>query len=302
MGSLKYEAGTRPNIDHNYSRIWYSQSFSSRPVVFTQVTSSIEQTAVVTRTRDVDTTSFMIRIQEEESNDNKHQMEDLAYLAIEPGKTFVDGKTLEVGTTGTVVDDNWETIQFAHSYTEPVFLADDQTVKGSDPVSMRLDNLDSTSVRVFMEEEKSGDSEDWHVDEDVGYLVCENSEEPGQEHTKFTADAMPPASNSTDDMVKTQSDSSTVDSTRSDKQGIDAIQEQVSVYPNPTGGEFIVETGLLDTRVSELQIVRMSGGLIYKSDDVSSRIRIDLSGEPAGIYLLELKLEGQQYEWKIIKR
>jgi hypothetical protein len=280
------------NIDHNYSQIEFLQDFEHTPVVFTQVSSFNESAAVVTRTKDVSRESFSVRIQEEEANDDKHQMEDLSYLAIEPGSISVDGKSFEAGTTGTVVDENWHTIQFDHSYTEPVFLADDQTVNGGDPVSLRMDNLDSTSVRIFMEEEKSGDSEIGHVNEDVGYLVYENSEEEPQVNQKSTK-----KSSGSDPLESSDSDSSTIN-----KKMYEQIQQEVKVYPNPTGGEVIVELGGLDLNNAALKLVRMSGELIYQTDAVQNPVRFDISGEPAGMYIIQLKIDGVIYERKIIKK
>jgi hypothetical protein len=292
LGSSKYEAGMQTNIDHNYSQIEFLQDFEHTPVVFTQVSSFNESAAVVTRTKDVSRESFSVRIQEEEANDDKHQMEDLSYLAIEPGSISVDGKSFEAGTTGTVVDENWHTIQFDHSYTEPVFLADDQTVNGGDPVSLRMDNLDSTSVRIFMEEEKSGDSEIGHVNEDVGYLVYENSEEEPQVNQKSTK-----KSSGSDPLESSDSDSSTIN-----KKMYEQIQQEVKVYPNPTGGEVIVELGGLDLNNAALKLVRMSGELIYQTDAVQNPVRFDISGEPAGMYIIQLKIDGVIYERKIIKK
>ena len=292
LGNLKYESGVRTNVDHHYSKIGFLQDFERIPVVFTQVSSYNEPTAVVTRTKYVDKSSFSVRIQEEEANDDKHQVEDLSYLAIEPGSTSVDGRLFEVGTTGTIVDENWSTIQFENSYKEPVFLADDQTEKGWNPVSLRMDNLDSTSIRVFMEEEKSGDSEIGHVNENVGYLVYENSAEEPQVNQKSTK-----KSSGSDPLESSNSDSSAIN-----KKMYEQIQQEVKVYPNPTGGEVIVELGRLDLNYAALKLVRMSGELIYQTDAVQNPTRIDISDKPADMYIIQLKIDGVMYERKIIKK
>ena len=291
LGSLKYEAGVRSNIDDNYSEIQFLQAFTSTPVVFAQVTSYNESSAVVSRVMNVDTSSFLVRIQEEEANDDKHIMEKMAYLAIEPGNTLVDDKTLEVGRTGTIVDEYWETIQFGSSYSEPIFLADDQTVNGGDPVSLRMDDLTASSVRFFLEEEESADTEVGHLNENVGYMVMELGPGMGKVNTEST--------------LKNLSEDTEPETTKTTEinEEEEYIPPKVEIYPNPTDGELTIEiAGVSDMGNTEIKIIRVSGEIIQHIVQPRQLNRVDLSAEPTGMYIIRFQVGEKIKDWKVLKQ
>ena len=71
LGSLAAEAGS-VNINHNWTTVNFTQSFSSAPVVVAQVATFNGSQAVTTRIRNVSASSFQVRLQEEEGNDGPH--------------------------------------------------------------------------------------------------------------------------------------------------------------------------------------------------------------------------------------
>jgi hypothetical protein len=157
-----------------WASVSFSQSFSTAPVVVSQVQTHNGGQAVVTRNRNVSTGGFDTAMQEEQAQ-GPHVEETIGYVAVEPGTGTLDGAAFEAGTVSGV-DDTWTTISFSQSYTDPVFLADMQTINGDDPCGLRYRNLTGDGVEVFVEEEQSADDETTHANpETVGFLVVENS-------------------------------------------------------------------------------------------------------------------------------
>lgn len=158
--------------DTGWDSIDFSTPFNDTPLLFAQTTSENEAAAVTERIRNVSTTGFQLRLQEEEAADQTHVAESLDWIAIAPGS----------GTLGTVpyiadqIASNHQNtnVSFDTVFSggnAPVFLAQANTVNGGDPFSIRYRNLGTTGATVFLEEEKSNDTETWHVFEDVAYLA-----------------------------------------------------------------------------------------------------------------------------------
>ncbi len=77
----------------------------------------------------------------------------------------------------------------------------------------------------------------------------------------------------------------------------------VKIYPNPTQGLLILESQGFDMdKLPEYEVYTLSGSLLMRVEAMENRQQIDLSKEPAGIYLLRIKSGALQREWKIIKQ
>lgn len=184
LGYLVVEEGTHTLTDgtvlqagssqstNTWDSINFSTPFTDTPLLFAQTTSENEAAAVTERIRNVSTTGFQLRLQEEEAADQTHATEDLDWIAIAPGS----------GTLGTVsyiadeIASNHQntTVSFDNVFSggsTPVFLTQANTTNGGDPFAIRYRNLDETSATFFLREEKSSDNETWHVLEDVAYLA-----------------------------------------------------------------------------------------------------------------------------------
>jgi subtilisin len=168
------EAGTVTVTDTmSWSSVSFDQSFGTEPVVLTNAQTHNGGDPIVTRNRNVSTGGFDVTIQEEDAKGG-HTDETAGYFAVGQGTGTLDGKSFEADTV-TGVDDTWTTISFSQSYTDPVFLADMQTINGTNACNLRYRNLGSGSVEVFVEEETSDDSETGHNNETVGYVVVEGA-------------------------------------------------------------------------------------------------------------------------------
>jgi hypothetical protein len=169
----RVEAGT-VSVDHGFAPVVFAQPFPQTPVILSQAQTAGDPAAVVTRQRSASASGFEVQLQEQEANDPVHGLETVGYLAIAPGPGMTGGVAFEADLTADAVTHAWHTLAFSDSYSDPVFLAGLQTRDGGDTAGLRYRNLGSTAVEVFVEEEKSRDTEVNHTTEVVGYLVFDH--------------------------------------------------------------------------------------------------------------------------------
>ena len=160
---------------HSQTDVWkkvdFKQPFSTKPVVFTSITTFNGRQPVLCRKKKITTSGFKIAFQEEQARGN-HKSEKVSYVAVESGVRSVSGITLEAVNTGEVISHEFKSIQFRRSYpTIPSFIGDIQTFNGEDTASIRWTNMTNQEISLKIEEEKSHDSETNHTFEEVGYLV-----------------------------------------------------------------------------------------------------------------------------------
>ena len=92
--------------------------------------------------------------------------------------------------------------------------------------------------------------------------------------------------------------------TLKDKDYTDILsQRNISISPNPTKGMVeITITGLRESDDCAMSVYTLKGQTL-KTLSVSSELTtIDLSGQPDGIYLLDITINGEKTSWKIIKK
>jgi hypothetical protein len=77
----------------------------------------------------------------------------------------------------------------------------------------------------------------------------------------------------------------------------------VKIYPNPTKGELTVEIEQLpEDKTASLWLYSLQGKLILQRTGLQSGTeRLNISNQPAGIYLMKIMAGDSQTEWKIIK-
>lgn len=83
-----------------------------------------------------------------------------------------------------------------------------------------------------------------------------------------------------------------------------AATEKISVYPNPSNGDFVVNT---TKAISHIQVINTLGEVVvveeFTSAEQQTAKRIDLSGMPGGIYMVQVQLSnGVVLTSKITKR
>jgi hypothetical protein len=76
----------------------------------------------------------------------------------------------------------------------------------------------------------------------------------------------------------------------------------VRVYPNPTSGILDVEIdNLRENRRARLEIYTFSGHCVRRIDKLQSLQSLDISNQPAGIYLFRIAVDEKAATLKIIK-
>lgn len=180
---VKIEAGSLSLTDMHLKTQNFASSFSQTPVVMSSIVTEAEVDAVTTRVRNVNTSSFQIRLQEQEANAWSHANETVAYIAIDQGEIALGANSLKVGTQASV-NEVWQTVDSA-GYTE--FVGGFQTEYGADAGALRRKGSVGTNLEVFFEEETSYDDEVAHVGETLGYILRKESSEPTIEFGLVTA-------------------------------------------------------------------------------------------------------------------
>jgi len=155
-----------------FEAVAFDQPFRISPVVITAVTSVNEVDAVTTRLRNITTTGFEFRMQEQELNAQKHAAETVSYIAWEPSAGVIDDLTFEVDRTLDVVTERFYTIQYRQPFwIIPTFLADMQTTNDQDAANLRWKDKDSYAIDIKADEGQSRNREMKHRGEVVGYMV-----------------------------------------------------------------------------------------------------------------------------------
>jgi len=149
----------------------FKQAFSATPVVLTTVVSENETDAVVGRVSAVTAKSFAYLLQEKESTKSKHVNESVCYLALSPGSGDVDNIHFAAVIPTTTVTNNLTTVPFKEPFQQVPFLfTEQQTMNGVDTAALRIQNLSTDNVQLFLQEDQSKDIEVNHVAETIGYL------------------------------------------------------------------------------------------------------------------------------------
>jgi len=174
INGKKIEAGTILTTN-SWSTGYFNENFTTTPVLLTQSQTTNEADPITTRNRNIGTTSFQVKVQEEENATagGNHTSETIGYIAAEIG-LYNNATRVEVGKTSDSVTHRWYTINFNQTYNgNPSFLADMQTDDGDNTANVRYNNIGNSSVQVQIDEEQSKDSEVSHTTEVVGYFVLQ---------------------------------------------------------------------------------------------------------------------------------
>lgn len=82
--------------------------------------------------------------------------------------------------------------------------------------------------------------------------------------------------------------------------GLDSKEgENFKVFPSPNDGLFYVSSN--EGGIQNVSVYDMNGKLIYKKSNKQNTVSIDISGQPAGIYLVEITTKSKRFFSKIIK-
>ncbi len=251
VGDVPLVTGNLDKVNHAFQQVDFSNEFTEKPVVFTQTTSFNDSSAVVTRVKNITTTGFKVRLQEEEKNDGEHEDETVSYIAFTPGEYGLsDGTKIAIGIDS--FNHKFKTLSWSNYQENSLFfVASTQTVNGGDPVSLRYRNLSNTGIELKLEEEQSKDTEVWHANEEVGYLIY------GMESIENASRASKIAS--TDAAFK--------------------------LFPNPTTGKIFLNS---EVDIKKATVLDINGRVLLDLDVTNKNQEIDVSVLKSGMYVLTI--------------
>jgi len=80
-------------------------------------------------------------------------------------------------------------------------------------------------------------------------------------------------------------------------------EKSVVIYPNPTKGTITVDIKDYVSKMDvEFQLTDLSGRTIANRKAASKTQTFDLSGQIAGVYLLQIRINNESVVWKIVKQ
>ena len=175
------QVGTRvttATVGLRISNVWapvtFSETFSSTPVVLSQVQSNDDPHWVKTRQHNVSAGGFDVALEEEEASASPHGTETIGWLAIDAGQGAWNGHLFEAIQTPEAVTHDWYSIGFGQSFGQaPRFVATLATYNSANGCALRYQNLAAGGVEVKVEEDTTWDSETNHTGEGVAYLAVE---------------------------------------------------------------------------------------------------------------------------------
>jgi len=165
------EAGTVSTVSDTFATVPLVGGFGAAPVVVSTVNSTLAAPTpvVAPRIMGVSTTGFDLRVQQQES--------------LGAGGTGdVNWIAWSVGSNGGSDGFIWETftlpashvfspVTFTETYAQACVVGDMNTFNGSDPATVRHQNLTSTGIEVQVDEEQSLNGEITHTTETISGLV-----------------------------------------------------------------------------------------------------------------------------------
>ncbi len=166
----KLLAGIAEKVRTTWTRVKFPIAFDAPPLVFAQVITANGSEPITIRVKDVDEEGFFAKVQEQEQADGIHVIEQIAWMAMEVGKTS-DAAKLQSGLA-TGISSAPTTINYTNPYTAaPVLLAFATTHNEADPFTIRFQTQTINNFRLFLDEEQSLDAEKNHGAESVAWLA-----------------------------------------------------------------------------------------------------------------------------------
>ena len=178
-GSFDLDDGTKlqvgqASIGKEWQTISFPYTFNSIPIILTQIQSGNTSKWLVTRTQNITTSSFQVKIQLEEKRKRLSiSNQTLGWFAILPGTHSIEGLTIWAKTQSNITH-NWKTISFPLPQPQPqpsLLFTKLISYKGADPANTRIRNLSSNGFQIKLQEEQSRDRETRHIPEVIGYIT-----------------------------------------------------------------------------------------------------------------------------------
>ena len=142
------------------------------PVIAASIITDNGWDAVVGRIKNISTTGFEYKLQEQEANELFHVMESINYIAWEPSTGMNGHLVYEIGATADEMTHEWQTISFNADFdAAPIMIADMQTTDGGDTANLRYNEMNASQMQIKIAVEQSSNSDTNHTTEIVGFMA-----------------------------------------------------------------------------------------------------------------------------------
>merc|ERR1719498_206101 len=146
-----HEAGSK-EVGSKWTCINFEKRLSD-PVMFSQITSDVSETPMVTRMKHLDREGFQFKLQAEEAA-SEARTEQVSWFAM---NKQTEGKRFIATTDNEVTHEPYEVSFESDNEGNPSFFAAMQTYNGGNTATLRNTEISENSAKVMVEEEKSKD-------------------------------------------------------------------------------------------------------------------------------------------------
>lgn len=167
----KLIAGTAQFTTDNWKYVSFPNNFATVPVVLAQVVSENEGETVTTQIRNITAVGFELKLKEQESSIGLHAAEKVTWLAMETGQAANTNFGIEAGlipSVSSAINNTSFNLGFS---APPAVMVTMQTTNNEETANPRLQNLSSSGIEVFLDEDNSKDAETTHPGEGLAYLA-----------------------------------------------------------------------------------------------------------------------------------
>ncbi len=159
------------DADSDGEAVSLSGSFSTPPTVLTTVASDNHSSVVDSDPYNITSAGFDLNVEEAESQDGVHGLENVGWIAIQAGGDGTSGTAQNIGG----IDSSWSNdIGYGATYADAVVLAETQTQNDADTGNLEFRNIDADNVDIRFEEDTSVDGDTGHADESIALVTFEN--------------------------------------------------------------------------------------------------------------------------------
>ncbi len=82
-----------------------------------------------------------------------------------------------------------------------------------------------------------------------------------------------------------------------------SLSNAIRIYPNPTEGLLKVEIdNLQENQKASIALMTLQGQTVLRKSNVQGMTELDISNSLQGTYIMRISIDGNNTEWKIIKK